>query len=303
MSVIISNKTVYMIQGLTGKEGLRAAEWMIKAGAVIAAGVTPGKGGQEVLGIPVYETVIEALVQHPEISATSVYVPPAFVKSAALEAISAKISLVHIIAENVPTLDTVEILEKASAQDVRVVGPSSVGILTPQSVVGSLGGGSLDTFLFPENKDAQGIAIISKSGGMANTMADVCTQAGIPQSFVTGIGGDRIIGTTFADLLPDLSEDSATAAVVIIGEIGGSYEEDFAQAIVDQKFKKPVIAYISGIFAETLPTGVAFGHAGAIVNALVGTRETKIARLREAGVIIADDPQDIVKKVQSVVQL
>lgn len=302
MSAIISKNTVYLIQGLTGKEGSRAAEWMLSNGAHIAAGVTPGKGGEEYVGIPIYDSVAEALQAHPTISATSIYVPPQFVKAAALESIEAKIPLVHIIAENVPTLDTVELLERAQSQNVRVIGPSSVGIITAESVLGSLGGGSLTTFLFPQSEQ-KGVAIISKSGGMANTMADVLTRAGIPQSFVIGIGGDRIIGTTYADLLPDLAQDTQTAAVVIIGEIGGSYEEDLALAIRELNFDKPVFAYISGTFAETLPKGVSFGHAGAIVDSQVGTRAGKIAQLTEAGASMADDPQDIVRLVQSVVQL
>lgn len=301
MSVLISKNTVYMLQGLTGKEGLRAAEWMQSAGAHIAAGVTPGKGGQRVLGIPVYNSVSDALQAHPEITVTCLYVPPTVVATAAFEAIAAGLKVLHIFAELVPTRDTVAIFERAQKHSVRVIGPSSVGIATPDSVLGSIGGGE-NSFLFASG-DQQGVAIISKSGGMAKTMADTCTYANIPLSFVAGIGGDRIVGTTFADLLPDLIADPQTGAIVLIGEIGGTYEEDFAAALQKSRSTKPVLAYVSGLFAETLPQGVAFGHAGAIVDAKTGTRASKIAALTQAGVVVVDGPQDIVKQLPSIVQL
>ncbi|MCA9368920.1 MAG: CoA-binding protein [Pseudomonadales bacterium] len=302
MAVLIDETTVYVIQGLTGKEGQRAAEWMKNGGAKIAAGVTPGKGGQTVLNIPIYNTVAEAVAAHPEISASSIYAPPQFVKEAAVESLEAGVPFIHIIAENVPTRDIVEILERAQTSGTRVLGPSSVGVACPTSVVGSLGGGTFDGFYFADDQHP-GVAVISKSGGMANTLVHVLSAAGIRQSTVIGIGGDRVVGTTYADILPDLLEDDQTQAIVILGEIGGSYEEDVASAVTAAQHKKPVVAYISGIFAETLPKGVSFGHAGAIVDAEVGTRKSKIEALSAAGVIIASDPQDIVKQLENIVQL
>ncbi len=299
MAILINENTKFLIQGITGKEGMRVLQWMQKNGAPVLAGVTPGKGGQQVEGVTVYNSVAEALNFHPEINASSIYAPPKSVLEAAREAIEARMPLIHCIAEGVPTADTAAIIELARAAEVRVVGPSSIGIVSPgKSVVGSMGGGNLSQFMSPGSDLAimpeGGVAVIAKSGGMANTIANLFTESRIPQTTVLGIGGDRLIGTTFADLLPDLASDDETKAVVIIGEIGGTYEENLAEAMMSSKFSKPLVAFISGIFAETLPQGVAFGHAGAIVSKSSGTREGKITALTQAGAIIAATPTDIV---------
>lgn len=302
MAFLIDENTHYLIQGITGKEGTRALRWMQAAGAKVVAGVTPGKGGQEVDGVPVYDKVQAAVDQHPQISASTVFVPPRFVLGAVTESIEAKLSLIHIIAEGVPTADTAKIIELSRQNNVRIVGPSSIGISSPgKSQVGSIAGGNPDMLMSPTDKG--GVAIISKSGGMAGTIASMLTLGGIPQTTVVGIGGDRLIGTTFADLLPDLSADDETKAVVIIGELGGSYEEDFAAAIISQQFKKPVIAFISGVFAETLPQGVAFGHAGAIVSKTIGTRQGKIDALSNAGAIIVNNPNDIAGVIKQTIEI
>ncbi len=292
MAILINHDTSFLIQGITGKEGRRTLGWMQANNVPVAAGVTPGKGGEEVNGLKVYNSVQEALNEHSQINASSIYVPPKFVLDAAREAIRSRIPLIHIIAEGVPTKDTAELIELAEQSGVRVVGPSSIGIVSPgKSVVGSMGGGNLDQFLAPGN--AGGVAVLSKSGGMANTIANMLVKEGIAQTTVAGLGGDRFVGTTFADLLPDLSQDEETKAVVIIGEIGGSYEEVLANAMIESKFSKPVVAFISGIFAETLPQGVAFGHAGAIVSKTSGTRASKIEALTKAGAKIAQTPTEI----------
>lgn len=301
MAVLVTDATTCIIQGMTGKEGQRALEWMRTSGSRVVAGVTPGKGGQEVAGVPVYNSVAEAIAHFPEVTASSVCVPPQFSLQAVSEAVAAGITLLQVLAEGVPTRDTATMLELTRAHQVKVVGPSSIGILSPgKGLLGQLGGGSAGDFLPPDSNSGNpllqtGVAVLSKSGGMANTVAHMLTMAGIPQSTVIGLGGDRLIGTTFADLLPELSADSETRAVVIIGEIGGEYEELLAQAITAQKFSKPVVAFISGLFAETLPAGVAFGHAGAIVSKTVGTRAGKIAALKSAGARIAVSLPDVIE--------
>lgn len=298
----LSIQTKYLIQGITGKEGRRAATWMQLGGAQVLAGVSPGHGGEVVEGVPVYDSVAEALQAHPDTTVSSIYVPPKFVKVAATEAVKAGISLIHIIAEQVPTRDSVDLLELVKQKNARMLGPSSVGVVTTGTALGSLGGGVFENFLFPK-ANSPGVALISKSGGMANTVASLLTAAQIPQTIVAGIGGDRVIGTTFADVLPELEADVQTKALVIIGEIGGSAEEDLATALKSRHFTKPVIAYISGIFAETLPKGIAFGHAGAIVDAQFGTRKSKIDALSAVGVHLAQNPEEIVKQLKKVVQL
>jgi succinyl-CoA synthetase alpha subunit len=296
--MLIDTNTRVLVQGLTGKEGQRAAGWMRQTGTQIEAGVTPGKGGESVDGVPVYNTVADALAHHPDISLTTLYVPPHFVLDAALEAITAQIPVIHIFAENVPTQDTAQIIAQANKQQVRVIGPSSIGFTVPGiGTIGSMGGGKMADFLEPQRQD--GVAIISKSGGMANTVANMLTYAGIPQSVVIGIGGDRLLGTTYADVLPDLAEDDRTHSVVVIGEIGGAYEEVLAQEIVKQRFPKRVIAFISGLFAETLPQGMSFGHAGAIVSKTQGTRIGKIKALQEAGAIIAQSPDELISLLKT----
>lgn len=292
MAIIVSETTHYLIQGMTGKEGQRTLKWMQQAGSHVVAGVTPGKGGQDVDGIPVFDSVEQALAQYPQINATCIYVPPKFVLSAAREAIAAKLPLVHIFAEGVPTADTAQILELAYRAQVRVIGPSSIGIASPgKSVAGSVGGGDYGSFLQPDHRG--GVAVVSKSGGMVKTIANMLTRANIPQSTIMGIGGDRLEGTTFADVLPDIVGDDETKALVVIGEFGGSYEEDLAAAMIERKFSKPVVAFISGLFAETLPQGISFGHAGAIVSKTVGTRKGKISALEAAGALVAQTPTDI----------
>lgn len=292
--MLINTQTRCLIQGITGKEGQRALAWMTASGLHVVAGVTPGKGSQVVEGVPVYNSVAEAKQAHPELNLTAIYVPPKFALAAAKEAIEAGVRLLHVLAEGIPTKDTATMLELARAKGTRIVGPSSIGFAVPGvGAVGSMGGGDMSQYLVPQQND--GVAIISKSGGMANTIATMLTGAGIPQSLIIGIGGDRFIGTTYADLLPDLAADPNTKAVVVIGEIGGAYEEVLAEQITKQKFTKPVVAFISGLFAETLPQGVSFGHAGAIVSKHEGTRQAKVAALTKAGVKIANKPTDIVQ--------
>jgi len=294
MSILIDTNSRVLMQGITGKEGMRSLEWSQAYGTTVVAGVTPGKGGQEVNGVPVYNTVAEAVSAHPEINVSSLYAPPRFVLSAALEAIEANIPLIHIIAEEIPVSDTVKILHAARKKGIQVVGPSSIGLISPgKAKVGSIGGS--DTKQFTEGN----IAIVSKSGGMSSEIALLLSAHGYGQSTVVGIGGNQIVGTTYADLVDALENDSQTDAVVIIGELGGLYEELLADELAKRPNHKPYVAFISGLFAETLPQGMSFGHAGAIVDKNIGTRQGKIDRLRNAGAFIAENPSAIVELLES----
>lgn len=330
MSILINKNTKYLIQGITGKEGARALNWMTNLGSKVVAGVTPGKGGQTVQDVPVYNSVAEAVTNHPEINATCIYAPPRFVLAAAKEVIASGIELIHIIAENIPTRDTVELLELAKqksqefnisehlehqhpeshqefSKQIKIIGPSSIGVLSPgKSAMGSLGAGSLEGILLPFSnnvtvgKEKGGVVVLSKSGGMSLTISHMISSEGVAVSTVVGLGGDKIACTAYADLLELIKNDSESWAVVLVGEIGGSYEEDFALKIKEVGFSKPVVAFISGKFAEYLPTGVAFGHAGAIVSKQFGTRDGKIKALKDVGVLIADKPEDIVELLKTV---
>lgn len=289
MSILIDKETVCLIQGITGKEGTRVARDMAAYGTRILAGVTPGKGGQDVEGVPVYDSVKEALQKHPQINTTGVYVPPLAVLGAVKEALDSGIKLIHIIAEHVPVKDTAQIIALAKKENARVIGPSSIGVISPgKAKLGSIGGADADR-AFKLGR----IGVISKSGGMSSEVSWLLKNNGFGQSTVVGIGGDILIGTSFSDLLPLFAEDAETDAVVLVGEFGGTYEEEAAELIKKTNFNKPVVAFISGLFAESLPQGVALGHAGAIIEEGKGTRKTKVEALEKVGVGIAAIPTEI----------
>jgi succinyl-CoA synthetase alpha subunit len=289
LSILIDDKTICLIQGMTGKEGSRVTSDMVAYGTAVVAGVTPGKGGQDVAGVPVYDTVAEALEKHPQINTTGVYVPPFAVLSAVKEALANDLKLVHIIAEHVPIKDTALIIEEAEKNKARVIGPSSIGLISPEKAkLGSIGGADSSRAFSPGK-----VGVISKSGGMASEVSWLLKKAGFGQSTVVGIGGDLLVGSTFADLLPLFESDPETDSVVLVGEFGGTYEEEAAALINQGGFTKPVVAFISGLFAETLPQGVALGHAGAIIEGGKGTRKDKVEALESAGVSIAQIPTEI----------
>jgi succinyl-CoA synthetase alpha subunit len=288
MSILVDQKTKVLVQGITGKEGARATSQMIAYKTKVVAGVTPGKGGQEMERVPVFDTVEEALSKFPEINTSFIAVPKQGAKDAILEAISHKIPLINVLTEHMPISDTAYTVSAAKAAGVRIVGPSSIGIISPgKAKLGSIGG---DDPRFSFSKGA--IGVISKSGGMASEVSFILKQAGFGQSTVVGIGGDMIIGSTFTDLMVEFQKDKETKALVLFGEVGGTYEEKAAELIKKGGFNKPVVAFISGIFAEMIPAGTALGHAGAIIEGGKGRRADKIKTLEGAGVKIAQVPDD-----------
>lgn len=289
MAILVTEKTKVLIQGITGKEGSKVALQMKNYGTRVLAGVTPGKGGQEVYGVPVYNTIAEALENHPGINTSFVAVPNFAAYGAVEEAINSKIPLINVLTEHIPIQDTAKAIALAKQNGVRIVGPSSIGIISPGiGKVGSIGGDD------PRGVFSKGpVGIISKSGGMASEMSWILTKNGIGQSTVVGIGGDILVGSTFADLMVDFETDDQTKAVVLFGEVGGTYEEEAAEMIKSGKFTKKVVAFISGLFAESLPAGTKLGHAGAIVYGDKGSYKSKINALKEAGVIIAKTPDEI----------
>ncbi len=295
MAILVTDKTRVLVQGITGKEGSKVALQMRNYGTKVLAGVTPGKGGQEVQGIPVYNSIEEALKNHPTINTSFIAVPNFAAFGAMEEAISNKIPLINVLTEHIPIKDTAKAIALARGNGsqigsgTRIVGPSSIGIISPGiGKVGSIGGDD------PRGVYSKGsVGVISKSGGMASEVSWILTKKGIGQSTVVGIGGDILTGCTFADLLEDFEKDEQTKTVVIFGEIGGTYEEDAAEMIKNKKFTKKVVAFISGLFAESLPAGTKLGHAGAIVYGEKGSYKSKIKSLEAAGVIIAKTPDEI----------
>lgn len=282
-------------QGITGSEGSRAAEWMLEYGTTLLGGVTPGKGGQHVQEKPVYNSVKEALDHLGPIDASVVFAPPLRSKDAVFEAIDAGIKFLVVIAEKIPTKDSALMYAYAKQNGVRIIGPNTAGLICPYKKIkiGLMGGGEPDKVFVPGN-----IAVVSKSGSVAAEISIALKNAGLGVSWAVGIGGDRIIGTTFVDFLKEMEEDEHTKASVIFGELGGTYEEQLAEAIKKGEIKKPVVAFIAGEFTLALPSEVQFGHAGAIIEGNRGKPDHKREVLREAGVKVADNFDQIATLVK-----
>ena len=292
MSIYVDEDSKVLVQGITGREASEKMPEMLEYGTDVVAGVTPGKGGQEVHGVPVYDTVKEALEQHPEINASIVYVPPRFAKNAAFEALDAGIPFLNIITEHIPVRDTWEIHRKAEENDAKIVGPTSVGIISPgKTKLGPIGGSDPEKMYRPGK-----IGIVSKSGGMTTETAHVIKQSGFGVSTAMGIGGDIIAGTDFTDALKSFEEDPETEAVIIFGELGGRSELKAAE-FIEEEMSKPVVAFIAGRFTENLPSKQ-YGHAGAIIRAEENRPSYKKKRLEEAGAHVVDMHHEIGKKLE-----
>ena len=289
MAILADEDTRIIVQGITGREAATFTAESIAYGAHIVAGVTPGKGGSEVHSVPVYDTVAAALIDHPA-NASVISVPAAFLKDAALEAIENGLKLVVIITERIPRRDVVELLESADARGCRVIGPNSLGVITPGKTRVGMNGGSAETVRRAYTSGPVGV--MSRSGGMTTEIASMLTQAGIGQSTCISIGGDPIVGSTFLDLLPLYEDDPETKALVLFCEPGGTMEERLAGHVARNGSRLPIIAFVTGRFADTMP-GVRFGHAAAIVEEGRGSPIGKIETLRESGVLVADRLSDI----------
>lgn len=290
MSVLIDERTRVVVQGITGRDGSFHAKKMKEYGTKVVAGVTPGKGGTFVDGIPVFNSVIEA-VENEGANTSCIFVPSRFAQDAIFEAGDSGISLIVAITEGVPVIDMVKAVRFLEERGVRLIGPNCPGIISPgKSKVGIL----------PERFCKPGkIGVVSRSGTLTYEIVSHISDANLGESTAVGIGGDPIIGTKFIDMLELFRDDPDTDAVVIIGEIGGSDEEDTAKYIIETKFEKPVVGIIAG---KTAPPGKRMGHAGAIITGGTGTAEDKIKAFKEANILIADIPEDVVKLLKNVLK-
>ncbi|MHA2427995.1 MAG: succinate--CoA ligase subunit alpha [Candidatus Hermodarchaeia archaeon] len=286
MTVLIDKTTKVIVQGITGREGHFHAQAMREYGTKILAGTTPGKGGQEIEGIPVFDSVVDAKKQFPEVNASIIFVPARFAADAATEAIDAGLQVVTVITEHIPVHDEIRFIELAQRQGSYIVGPNTPGIITP----GECKLGIMPAHVFKPGR----VGLISRSGTLTYEVAASLTDAGFGQSTAIGLGGDPIVGMSFVDALKLFEEDKGTDATVIIGEIGGSAEEE-AAVYIKKHVTKPVIAYIAG---RTAPKGKRMGHAGAIVSGKTGTAEGKIKALRKAGATVIDRPIDVDEALQ-----
>lgn len=284
MTILAHTETRILVQGITGREASTFTIESIQYGAKIVRGVTPGKGGLQVHGIPVFDTVAAALEAEP-CEATIISVPAPFVRDAAWEALAHGLRLLVIVTERVPRRDVVAILEQARACQARVIGPNSLGIISPGCTrIGMCGGAARD---IRRAYMAGPVGLISRSGGMTTEIASLLTQAGIGQSTCVSIGGDPLVGSSFLDLLLLFEADMGTQALVLFCEPGGTMEERLAEHLRKQGSRLPIIAFVAGRFADRMQ-GTRFGHAGAIVEGSRGSPAGKIAALKAAGVQVAD---------------
>jgi succinyl-CoA synthetase alpha subunit len=288
MSILVDKHTRLVVQGITGHVGSFETKLMLQAGTRIVAGVTPGKGGQSVEGVPVFDTMQEA-VDNTDANTSIIFVPPAHAASAIMGAVDSGIELVVCITEGVPVKDMVQVFGSMEGKDVRLVGPNCPGITTPgQARVGIMP----DSIFLPGS-----VGVVSRSGTLTYEVVDALSRHGIGQSTCVGIGGDPLIGTTFIDALEMFENDPDTSAIVLIGEIGGTAEQEAAEYIREH-VTKPVVGYVVGISA---PPGKTMGHAGAIISGGGGTAKEKIEALEGVGVVVAESPGDVAVKVKDLV--
>ncbi len=287
MAILVNDKTKVLVQGATGSMGATHTKLMREYGTQVVAGVTPGKGGTDLDGLPVYDSVQEAVAKTGA-NASVIFVPPYFAKDAAFEAFEAGLKLVVIITEGIPPLDEIKIQDRARAHGVLVVGPNCPGVITPGQALLGIHPGSVYK---PGN-----VGIVSRSGTLTYEIALGLTEAGIGQSTSVGIGGDPVPGLSFCEVLELFQEDPKTEIICLIGEIGGTAEEKAAELIASGKITKPVIAYIAG---RTAPEGKRMGHAGAIIAGGKGTAQSKQEAFNQAKVPVAELPSEMIAMVKA----
>ncbi len=286
MSILIDSNTKVLVQGITGRDGSFHTKQMLAYGTKVVAGVTPGKGGREVEGVPVFDSVAEA-VDMTGATAAAVYVPARFAKDALLEDIAAGIPLIVCITEGIPVLDMIEVLREADKAGVRIVGPNCPGVIVP---------GRCKIGIMPDDIHKPGnTGVVSRSGTLTYEVVRHLSDAGIGQSACVGLGGDPVVGLRFTDYLKMFMADGETRVVVLVGEIGG-HDEQAAAEYIKKEFRKPVVGFIAG---QSAPPGRRMGHAGAVISSGETTAAAKIEVLKNAGVRMADMPDDVPRLVKA----
>ncbi|RLB05915.1 MAG: succinate--CoA ligase subunit alpha [Deltaproteobacteria bacterium] len=298
MSILVDEKTKVIIQGITGREGSARAAYMKGYGTNVVAGSTPGRGGGEVAGIPVYDSVQEAVENHGPIDASVTFVPGPALRDAVLEAIDAGIKFIVSPVERVPLHDILEMVHVAKSAGAKILGPGSIGIISPgKAVLGWLGANpQWARTVFPKGP----VGVISRSGGQSGTVPWVLKEAGIGMSTVLHVGTEPVTGISMAEILELFEKDEETKAVAVFGEIGGPHEEEAAQYIREKKFTKPFVIFVAGAWA---PAGMRFSHASSIIERGKGTAKGKIEVLKEAGAYVVDRPEEIAPTVKQLLNL
>ncbi len=298
MSILIDSETTFIVQGITGREAVNLTRECLEygAGAKVVGGVTPGRKGREVHGVPVFDTVAQAVEHHGSpVEGAVVTVPPAFTKDAVLEAIENGVKLVVIVTERIPRQDVAQMVEFASMHGARIIGPNCLGMIVPDVIkMGGIGGPARDA---AKAYTPGPVGVISRSGGMTTEMSSTLTAAGLGQSTAVSIGGDAIIGQSYAELMPLFEADEQTEAIVIYTEPGGRMEAELARWVTENDSRLPIVAFMAGRFMDEMP-GMSFGHAGTIVEGKEDTAAEKIERLAEAGIVVAEEISQIPELVR-----
>jgi succinyl-CoA synthetase alpha subunit len=293
MSILLTQDTTFIVQGITGREAVNLTRECLDygTGAKIVGGVTPGRKGREVHGVPVFDTVAQAVKHHgAPIDGSVVTVPPAFTKDAVFEAIEGGVKLVVIVTERIPRRDVAEMVELANLRGARIIGPNCLGVIVPDVIkMGGIGGPAKDA---AKAYSRGPVGVMSRSGGMTTEISSTLTATGLGQSTAVSIGGDAIIGSTYAELMPLFEADEQTQAIVIYTEPGGRMEAELARWVRENNSRLPIVAFMAGRFMDEMP-GMSFGHAGTIVEGKEDTAAEKIARLAEADIVVAEEISQI----------
>src|SRR5213592_1833697 len=287
MSILLDENFTFIVQGITGREAVNLTRECLDYGSNVVGGVTPGRKGRDVHGVPVFDTVAQAVEHHGgPIDGSVVTVPPAFTKDAVLEAIENGIKLIVIVTERIPRGDVAQMVELAEMRDARIIGPNCLGLIVPGvAKMGGIGGPAKDA----EKAYQPGrVGVMSRSGGMTTEISSTLTAAVLGVSTACSIGGDAIIGSTYAELMPLFEQDEQTQAVVIYTEPGGRMEAELARWVTENNSRLPIVAFMAGRFMDEMP-GMSFGHAGTIVEGKEDTASENIARLAEAGIVVAEE--------------
>src|SRR4051795_3310561 len=291
MSILLTSETTFIVQGITGREAVNLTRECLDYGSKIVGGVTPGRKGRDVHGVPVYDTVQQVVKATGSVADGSVVtVPPAFTKDAVLEALEAGVKLIVVVTERIPRRDVAQMVERANQLDARIIGPNCLGVVVPGvAKMGGIGGPARNT---EQAYKAGPVGVMSRSGGMTTEISSTLSAAGLGVSTAISIGGDAIIGSTYAELMPLFEEDEQTEAIVIYTEPGGRMEAELAAYVTENDSRLPIVAFMAGRFMDAMP-GMSFGHAGTIVEGKADTAAEKIARLNEAGITVAEEIAEI----------
>ncbi|MBW2269472.1 MAG: CoA-binding protein [Deltaproteobacteria bacterium] len=290
MSILISQDTRFIVQGITGREAVNLTRENLDYGARIVGGVTPGRAGRDVYGVPVFDCVRDVVAKEGKVEGSVVCVPPNFTRDAVFEAIENGIELIVVVTENVPRKEVAQMVELATLRGARIIGPNCLGLISPgEAKMGGIGGPAANTrqAYMPGN-----IGVMSRSGGMTTEIASTLTAAGLGQSTCVSIGGDAIIGTTYAELMPHFAADPETHAIAIYSEPGGRMEAELAEWVKANDSRLPIVAFMAGRFMDEMQ-GMRFGHAGTIVEGKEDTTVEKIERMRAAGISVAERIEEI----------